>query len=391
MKRYNEHGHRVWAEVDLDDIVFNYRQAAARADNRPVCCVIKANAYGHGAVPVARALAGAGAECFAVFTPEEALQICECGGDVLMMGVMCPAAATAMADTLAQNGVILTVGDLRTAETYAKALKRRARICIELDTGMIRTGLPVGGMERVNRAVDGIMAIAAMPKFEVEGVITHFSAPEDSAEKDFTDRQESLFNEVCRELENRGLNVKRRHCSSSAAVLTRVDAIANMVRPGIMLCGYGAGIELRPAMSLRARIIQVRRIKKGVSVGYGRSWRAPRDSVIATVSAGYADGLHRVMSGKIHMLVRGLKAAQVGRVCMDMCMLDVTDIAGAEAGDTATIIGADGEFRITADDLAEAAHTIPYEILCAVGPRVPRLYIKDGVLTDTIAGYNTYL
>ena len=396
---------RVWAEIDLDNIVFNYQQVSGCAPGCRICCVVKANAYGHGAVAVARALATAGADFFAVATSEEALQLRRHGieQDILLL---CPADAE-WVPALAEHNIALAVSSRQMADEYAEATRRtHLKIHIKLDTGMARLGLPC------HSAVEDIMAIAEWPAFELEGLFTHFSAADEDAiiiakggkrleglfshlsataehaENDFTDTQMARFQAVYEGLRQRGLDIPLLHCACSAAIIAYPQTRATMVRPGIML--YGSNplgsrpLPLKPALSLRARVVQVMGVKQGESVGYGRTWYAPRDSVIATVSLGYADGLQRILSGKLPMLVHGRKAWQVGRICMDMCMLDVTDIPGVVAGDHATIIGKDGEFALTVDQVAEAAGTISHEILCTMGMRIPRLYYQNGQFVEQI-------
>ena len=389
-------GQRLMAEIDLDNIVFNYRQVQKCAPGCEVCCVIKANAYGHGAVPVAQALAKAGAKYFGVATPEEALQLRRHGisQDILLL---CPADAY-WVQTLIEHKITLTVGNRQAAHEYAAAAgKRRLKIHIKLDTGMARLGLPC------QSAVEDILTIAACPAFELAGMFTHFSAADEDAiiiakdgkraeegiENDFTNTQMSRFQTVHRELQRRGLDLKLLHCACSAAIIAYPQTHATMVRPGIML--YGSNplgshpLPLKPALSLRARVVQVLEVKQGESVGYGRAWYAPRNSLIATISLGYGDGLTRFLSGKLPMLIRGRKARQVGRICMDMCMLDVTDIPAVAIGDYATIIGKDGDMTVTAEQVAEAAGTISYELLCSVGLRVPRWYYQNGRLVEQVS------
>ncbi|MCL1975879.1 MAG: alanine racemase [Firmicutes bacterium] len=401
----NDKGWRLLAEINLDNIVFNFRQVQICAPGCEICCVIKANAYGHGALPVARALAEAGAKYFAVATPEEALQLRRHGVEQNIL-LLCPP-DTGFVQELAKEGIALTVNSVQTAQEYALAAGHsRLKIHIKLDTGMARLGLPF------KNAVESIMAIAAHPSFELEGLYTHFSAADEDAiiiakdgkrmegmlghyiatqglsENDFTNTQMERFLAVLNELQKQNIHIPLLHCACSAAIIAYPHTHATMVRPGIML--YGSNplgshpLPLKPALSLRARVVQILEIKQGESVGYGRTWYAFRDSQIATISLGYGDGLTRFLSGKLPVLIRGQKARQVGRICMDMCMLDVTDIAGVTVGDYATIIGEDGDLAISVEQLAEAAGTIAYEIFCALGLRVPRAYYRHNMLIEEV-------
>ena len=395
---------RLIAEINLDNILFNYRQVLKCAPDCRVCCVVKANAYGHGAVPVARVLAQAGADFFAVATPEEALQLRRHGisQDILLL---CPADAD-WVEVLAAQRISLTVGSIETARIYAKAAKgAQLKIHIKLDTGMTRLGLPYQG------AVENILAIARWPNFIIDGLFTHFSVADedtiiiakdgkrreglfapsstkDKGDNDFTNVQLSRFQTINKELRTHNIDIPLVHCACSAALIAYPHSQGTMVRPGIML--YGSNplgnhpLTLKPALTLKARVAQVSRILKGESVGYGRNWFATRDSVIATVSLGYADGLTRLLSGKLPMLIHGREARQVGRICMDMCMLDITEIPQVVAGDYVTIIGRQQTLAITADQIAQAAGTITHEVLCAIGLRVPRLYYQSGQLVEQI-------
>lgn len=374
--------HRIWAQVDLDNLVHNYRQVRQIAAGREVLCVIKADAYGHGAVPVAKALAAAGATHFAVATPEEALRLRR--GGVSQYILLLDTVPAHWAPVMAAHNIAMAVGSLSVAQGYAQALEGgRLAVHIKLNTGMNRLGLDP------DAAPGEALRIAALPGFVVEGVFTHFpSADEQGDGVDFTARQIERFHAAVDAIEAKGLRIPLRHLANSAGILCHPAGHGDMVRPGIML--YGSNpcphipCDLRPVLALKSAVGQLVKVPKGQAVSYNRTWTAPRDSLVAVVTAGYADGLPRVASGKIDMLVNGARAPQVGRICMDMCMLDVTGLPGIQEGDVVTIIGRDGEHFITADELAGAAGTISYEVLCAVGLRVPRLYYQDGRLIDSI-------
>lgn len=379
---------RVWAEIDLDNLICNFNTAKELVGNGEVMCVIKADAYGHGAPQAAKALAGAGAKFFAAATAEEAIQLRRHGitQPVLLLGM----AEAASIPQLAEMDISATVVDIAAARAFSEKLgSKKLRIHIKIETGMNRTGL------RPDKAVEQTLNIASLPGLIVEGIFTHLPAADDDIEFDFTDTKISTLCNVVSELRKKGLNIPMTHYANSAASICSAkytdDDAFNYYRPGIMLYGSNPCFDttthpadIKPVMSLRARVAQVKQVAKGESVSYGRTWFAKRDSVIATVGVGYADGLFRSLSGKAHMLVRGKRAPQVGRICMDMCMLDVTDIPGVSEGDTATIIGSDGAERIIAEELAAAANTIPYEIFCAVGRRVRRVYIQHGEQVESI-------
>jgi alanine racemase len=249
-----------------------------------------------------------------------------------------------------------------------------------VETGLGRIGFPA------DSAIESILKVLKMPCYNVEGIFTHFSAADDPAENEHTSRQLDLFNRVLAELDTLGVNIPLKHCSGSAGLIAHPAANGNLVRPGIMLYGVNPCkanlIELKPTLSVRTRIEQVKEVAAGYRVGYGVGWRAPQNAVIATVSAGYGDGLLRSGSGKCVMLVKGKRAPQVGTICMDMSMLDITGINGVKPGDIATVIGDDsGEF-ISITDAARTAGTIPNEMLVSISKRVPRIYIQNGKMIE---------
>lgn len=376
---------RAWAEIDLDNLVHNYRQVQELVAPRKVLSIIKADAYGHGAPQVAKALAEAGADRFAVATPQEAMQLRRHGitQPILHLG----ATSGDWAATLAAQNVTLTAVSLENAQEYAKSLNGApARLHIKVDTGMGRLGLDGRDVEAAAREV---LAIANLPGFEVEGLYTHFPAADEPDANGYTSHQTDLFNRLVARLKESGFSVPLLHSANSAGTIAHPGSWDDMVRPGLILYGSNphptVAFPGKQVMSLRARISQVKAVRKGDYVSYGRIWQAPRDSVIAVVTIGYADGLFRGLSEKIDMLVNGKRAPQVGRICMDMCMLDVTDIPGVEVDDAATVFGSDGEGFISADEVAEAADTIAYEVYCAVGRRVPRFYSQDDCFVQEVA------
>lgn len=367
---------RIWAEIDLDNLVYNLGQAKVSGGDRGLFCVIKANAYGHGIIPVARALAEAGATHFAVATADEALQLRRHGFGqyILIMGIV----GADDIPALDGEGIAVAVNSLGAATAFSLSAKNLP-VHIKLETGMKRLGMDI------EDAVEEIAAITRLPHLRADGLFTHFSAADMPEEGDFTRRQMDMFSEVCTALAARGVDIPIKHCSNSAATIGHSYTHLDMLRPGIMLYGYnpipGHDLPLKPVLSLRARVSQVLRVRRGESVGYGRAWYAPHDAEIATISAGYADGLLRGLSGKMPAIVNGSRVTQVGRICMDMSMLDVTGL-GVQPGDYATLMGSDGSHSIWADEVAELAGTIPYEITCAVGLRVPRAYISNGKVTS---------
>ncbi|HEY6001921.1 MAG TPA: alanine racemase [Anaeromyxobacter sp.] len=371
-------GRPAWAEIDLDALANNVRLLAARASPARVWAVVKANAYGHGAVACGGAALEAGAHGLAVICADEAEELRRAGIDapILLLAHTPPSDA----ERVAALRLRPTVASWDVVEALAAAARRAGTtvpIHLELESGLNRQGL----------APDALVALAQRareaPGIEVEGLFTHFAAAEEGDQR-FTRAQ---F-EVLRQVSARLPFVKERHCSASASVLLDKEMALDAVRIGLSMYGYrpapwcGTDAELRPVMSLRARVARVMDVERGATVGYGRTWAAARPSRIALVMCGYGDGYRRIFGNRSHVLLRGRRAPVVGRVAMDMCMVDATAVAGVEPGDVATLIGRDGEERVDADELATLADTISWEILAGVAARVPRLYLRDGAVTS---------
>ena len=372
--------YRVWTEVDLDRLLLNYQQMKTAAGDTPIMPVVKADAYGHGAAKLASALQqDKTIRQFAVVTQEEALQLRRSGieGLILLLGV----APAANIPELLQADITLCVPDLATAKTYvAAAAGGPLNIHIKLDTGMSRLGM------REENAIANTLAIAALPGVEITGIFTQLSSSDLPDEDLFTMEQHERFRRIARQLQEKGLSIPLHHCANSAATVGLAATHEDMVRNGLSLYGYHSreenlGFTLHPILSWGSSIVQCKWVPKGGSVGYDRGFRAEEEKRIATVPVGYADGLSRGLSlGKGAMLVRGKKVPIVGKICMDMCMLDITGVEGVQPGDLVTILGEEGQETITADDHANWLDTIFYEVLCRIGKRVPRLYRQNGKL-----------
>lgn len=374
---------RYWAEVNLDAICYNFEQIRARlCENTKICCVVKANAYGHGAVCLAQLYEGLGADFFAVSNIEEAIQLRENGINkpVLILGYT-PAECV---ELLEKYDISQSVFSAEYAESIAnKAMEMglKIKIHIKLDTGMGRIGFDA----KNNSCVEQVCNICKNKSFIPEGIFTHFAIADggnDGAE--YTKMQFEHFTNTVTELENMGVSFAIRHCANSATIADYPEYQLDMVRAGIVLYGLQPSqdvlhpLDLKETLCLKAIISQVKALKKGDSVSYGCTFTADKDMVIATVPAGYADGYWRSNSQNgAYLLVQGKKAPIVGRVCMDQLMIDVTGIDNVSAGDIVTVMGTDGTEKIDAESLAVLNDTIGYEILCSIGERVPRVYKKD--------------
>jgi alanine racemase len=275
-----------------------------------------------------------------------------------------------------ESELILAISDMDTARTLsdlAARIKRTVKIHIKVDTGMGRLGF------QFEDAADAIASICSLPNITIEGIFTHLSTSEES-DHSYTHYQTDRFRNL--------INFVSRHCTplpilhmgNSAAVIQHPETYFDMVRVGIMLYGLAPIPELQknlpicPILSLKTRIIHIKNVTKGNSLSYGRSYICPSDKVIAIIPIGYSDGLARCMSDRIHVLIQGVKVPVVGTICMDMALVDITGLEGISIGDEVVLIGSQGEESITAHDWAYWQSTIPYEILCAIGPRVPRIY-----------------
>jgi alanine racemase len=367
-------GRPTWTEIDLDALAHNVRLLAARAAPARVWAVVKANAYGHGAIACGRAALEAGAAGLAVVCVDEGEELRQAGvtAPILVVGHTPPSDS----ERVVALRLRPTVATWELVEALAAAARRAAwtvPLHLELETGLNRHGL----------APDALVALAERarptPGVEVEGLFTHFAAAEEGDQR-FTRRQFELLRDVSARLPF----LKERHCSASASVLLDREMGLEAVRTGLSMYGYrpapwcGTDADLRPVLSLRARVARVLDVERGATVGYGRTWAATRASRVALVMCGYADGYRRGFGNRAHLLVRGRRAPVVGRVAMDMCMVDVTAVAGVAVGDVATLIGRDGDERVDADELATLADTISWEILAGLSARVPRLYLRDG-------------
>lgn len=370
---------RAWAEVHLDRLKENisaYRKAIGEGPE--IMCVVKADCYGHGSPVCSKFLQEqAGIKKFAVSNLMEAAELRENGikGDILILGYTPPECAA----LISRYNIIQAVTDVEYAGELAKAASGKVRVHIKLDTGMCRLGLKHRNAEDY---IPEIEKICSLEKLSVEGLFTHLSSADsmDGESVAFTKGQVELFNKVCDMAQEKFPYIKERHFMNSAGGIFYPDGKATAARLGIILYGLYPDRELelpftpKPVMELKAVVSQVKTVPAGCPVSYGRTFTSKREMKIATVAAGYADGVPRALSNKGEMIVGGKKAPIIGRVCMDQLLADVTGI-DVRPGDTAVIIGESGGVSITADDVAEKCSTIGYEIVCGITKRVPRLYL----------------
>ncbi|MBO5939491.1 MAG: alanine racemase [Clostridia bacterium] len=377
---------RSWAEIDLERAEQNY--LALKENISPkckICCVIKANAYGHGAVPMAKLYEKLGADYLAVSNIEEALQLREnrIALPILILGYT----PEECASILAEHKITQCVYSYDYGTRLADAAKRagvQLKIHIKLDTGMGRIGFLYrkNGADELNQVIE----ICQRKEFFPEGIFTHFATADDPSEEgeEFTEEQRLLFEQSVEYLAGQGLTFDIRHCANSAATLKNSAPSFNMVRLGIVLYGLASQLpgatELSPVMTLKSVISHIKELEVGESVGYGRRFLAAERRRIATVPIGYGDGFWRANRRTCGgMLVKGEYAPIVGNVCMDQTMLDVTDLP-CNVGDEVTVFGADE--RCSAEAIAKRNETISYEIVCSLNQRVPRCFLKNGSIEE---------
>ena len=380
--------HRIAAHISLDAIEYNFDQMRKKIPpDAQIIAVIKADGYGHGAVPIAKM-----AEewpfiwGFAVACPVEALELREAGirKPILILGLVFPESY----EQLASLDIRIPVMDVESAKGFADAaLKagKEAIVHIPIDTGMSRIGLAP-----FKESVDIIRKIEEIPGLQIEGMFTHF-ARADEYDTAPAYNQLERFNEFEEALIKENIDIPLIHCSNSAGIMRVPEAHKKLVRAGISIYGIYPSDEverdtmpLRPAMSLTSNVTLVKEVPAGTPVSYGGTYVSDKAEKLATVPVGYADGYPRLLSGKGWVLIRGQKAPIRGRVCMDQMMVDVTGIEGVKAGDVVTLLGRDGEEEITADTLGSLSGRFPYELVCCVNKRVPRIYTRDGKEWGTV-------
>ena len=383
---------RTWAEISLDAVTRNFKEIKSKLGSSKICCVIKADGYGHGAVELAHIYEELGADYFAVSNIDEGIELRDSGITlpVLILGFT----PVRDASKLAKHKIDQAVFSLE----YARALSEKCQsegvnvnIHIKIDTGMSRIGFMCQEFPRDDNSIKEICEACALPNINPVGLFTHFCVSDEREEgREFTEKQYQNFTRVKNALKANGLDIKLCHCSNSGAIEDYSNTYCDMVRAGIILYGlapspklYGK-LDLIPAMTLKTTVAYVKELKKGATISYGRTFTAPRDMRIATVPIGYADGFVRANAKDGYMLINGQKAKIVGRICMDQTMLDVTGLDYIEQGDEVIVFGTGKCGEPTADSIAKNTDTINYEVVCLVGKRVPRIYYKNGKITKVM-------
>jgi len=366
-------------EIDLDSIAYNIHQIRKKVGNKTkIMAVMKANAYGHGAVEVAKVAIDAGAQWLAVALVEEGIQLREAGiqSPILILGSTPPD----QVHEVIKYNLSQTVCSRELIETLsneAQSWNQTAKVHIKVDTGLGRLGIfpeEVAAFVKESSCLEGI---------EIEGIFTHFSVADE--DKAFTELQIKKFKEVISNLEREKIHIPLKHAANSAAVVGFASSYFNLVRPGIILYGLypspeiNRTIPLKPAMSFKTKITYLKRVPAGYSLSYDRTFTTKRKSLIAILPVGYADGYPRALSNKGEVLIKGKRAPVVGMICMDMTLVDVTHIPDVKVGDEVVLFGKQNGAQISADEIASKSDLINYEILCGISKRVPRIYKRrDG-------------
>ncbi len=371
---------RICAEIDLNRLEHNLDEIENLiSPEAKICAVVKADGYGHGAVPIARLLEKRKSVWgFAVATAEEARELFDSGirKPILILGYVFEEDLKTVAD-LDIRPTVFSVGSAEKLSEAAEAAGKKVKIHIKIDTGMSRIGFPV-----CIETVDNISMIADMPNIEIEGIFTHF-AMADSADKSFSVTQADSFIALLNRIEDRGITIPIRHISNSAGIIDLPEFNMDMVRAGIILYGLWPSdevqknrIDIRPVMSLKSHVVQVKVLNDGTPVSYGGTYRVSGNETIATIPVGYGDGYPRALSNCGYVLIHGKRAPICGRICMDQFMVNVTDIGDVTEGDEVTLIGRDGEEEITMEQLGDISGRFNYELACDISKRVPRIYVR---------------
>ncbi len=364
---------RVWAEIYLDHLINNYRIIKKRVKKARVMAAIKADAYGHGAVEVARTLEAQGAYMFGVASLEEGIELRQAGITSKIL-ILSPILYSQITPVLEYN-LIPTISEFqffKVLDKRLKSLQKRILVHVEIDTGMARTGISY------NKAREAIRKIHKSPFIKIEGIFSHFPLAE--ADGAFTEKQIRDFGGLIKDLRKNRIRPSLVHLANSSGIFKHTESHFNLVRPGIALYGLTPSSEVKyakgflPVMALKSRVVNLRSVRVNTPVSYGHTFSTKRRSRIATISVGYGDGYPRALSNAGDVLLKGKRAPIIGTICMDLIMVDVTDIENVEVGDIVTLVGKDGKEEITVEECARKSNTIVYEITSGIGPRVARVF-----------------
>lgn len=372
---------RVRADIDLDAVLYNMESMHKKLKpGTKIAAVVKADAYGHGAVEISRVLENLPYLWgYAVATSNEAMQLVEAGRKkpIIILGLSFPE----QFEEIVENDLRPAVCTYETAQALSDIAAEKNKVCrihIKVDTGMSRIGFQV-----TPESADTVARISKLPNIMIEGIFTHFARADESSKAPAYE-QFKQFEKMIAMVEEKGVQIPLKHCSNSAGIVEIPECNMDMVRAGITLYGLWPSeevdktkISLKPVMSLRSRVAYVKELLPGRQISYGGTFTVKKKMTVATVPVGYGDGYARGLSNKGWVLIKGQKAPICGRVCMDQCMVDVTDIPGVKIGDTVTLLGKDADEEITMEQLGELSGRFNYEFACLITPRVPRIYHEN--------------
>ncbi len=369
----------VWAEINLDTIATNTKNIKKLVGDKELIAIVKADCYGHGAVDVVPTLLENGASRLAVAMLTEAIELREnnINAPIVILGYT----PLYLGEELINYDIEQTVYDLDYAKELSKialSFNKKAKIHIAIDTGMGRIGFLPG-----DDTIKTINEVYNLEGLEVIGIYSHFSTS-DEKDKSYANEQLFKFKKVIADLKALGIEIPLKHISNSGAIIDMPETYLNGVRPGIILYGYypskevsNDNLSVKPALTLKAKVAHVKELHKDMYISYGKTFKTNKKTIVATLPIGYGDGYPRALSENAKVIVNGKFASILGRICMDQCMIDVTDIENIKTGDEVIILGGEGDLKFNADDMAEALGTINYEILCRIKSRIPRVYIKN--------------
>lgn len=371
--------HPIWAEINLNNLINNIEEIKKKSHNSEIIGVVKANAYGHGAVEISKTLLNYNINKLAVANIVEAIELREndINAPIMLLGISEDYAI----DSLIQYDVEPTVSSLDFAKklnSKAIEMNKEIKIHIAIDSGMGRIGF-----RNTDKDITDIVNISKLSNLKIESIFSHFSTA-DSMDKSYSNKQMDIYNSIINKLEENNVSIEKKNFSNSAAIIDIPESHYNYVRPGIIQYGYYPSNEvnttdfnIKPVLTWKTRIIHLKEVDENEYIGYGKNYKTPRKTLVATLPVGYADGYSRGLSNKGNVIINGKLAPIIGNVCMDQFMVDVTDIPDVKLDNEVILLGSDGDVKFDADDMAEILNTISYEVLCLIGRRAPRVYIKD--------------
>ena len=371
--------HPMWAEINLDNFIYNIEQIKRRAKNSEIIGVVKANAYGHGAIEIAKTLVECDIKKLAVANIVEGIELRDNNIDIPIM-ILGISEEYAIDSILKYNfePTVSTVNFAKKLNEKAKSLNKIINIHIAIDSGMGRIGF-----RNDENSILEIVKISKLSNIHIESIYTHFSTA-DSKNKEYSLKQLSIYKEMLGVLEKLGVNIPKKNLSNSAAILDLEDAHFDCVRPGIIQYGYYPSnevnkkvLDLKPVLSWKSRILYLKEVEANEYIGYNQNFKTTKKTKIATIPVGYADGYSRGLSNKGKVIINGTLAPILGNVCMDQIMVDVSEVKNVATGDEVILLGSDGDVKFDAEDIANILNTISYEVLCLIGRRTPRIYIRN--------------